>query len=149
MTDSVLQRNLARLLKEQDIQVHELERMAGLKKNNVYYILKGISKKPSAEIIQSIASTLGVSINDLLENPVAREEIYLTDKHTKLITDIIQKLEQQRIASGLKLKYSQLISLVGEVYNYALTSGVLEADEKFIRWTLQNYAIKHKLSKGS
>ena len=146
MTNNILQKNLARLLKEQGIHPFELERRAGLKKNNVYNIIKGLSKKPSAELIQSVANALGVSMKDLIDNPTPAQEAYMNAKHLNLIIDIIKKITPYIESLNLKLKYSQILTIISEVYNYSLTSNFMEADERFIKWTLQDYAMKQKHS---
>ena len=51
MSYTTLQKNLERIVKDRNYQITELERKAGLKKNNIYNIIKGISKKPSAELL--------------------------------------------------------------------------------------------------
>ncbi|WP_342169932.1 helix-turn-helix transcriptional regulator [Rickettsia endosymbiont of Seladonia tumulorum] len=97
MSDTVLQKNLYKFIKERNIQITELERKAELKKNSVYNIIKGISRKPSAEILQTIADTLGVSIKDLY-NPNIKVNDYLGQYYyilfQKILPEIIKTIKK-------------------------------------------------------
>ena len=78
MSYTTLQKNLEKIIKDRNYQITELERRAGLKKNNIYNILKGISKKPSAELLQAVADALGVTVKDLY-NPSVETRDYLNN----------------------------------------------------------------------
>lgn len=136
MSYATLQKNLEKIIKERNYQVTELERKAGLKKNNIYNILKGISKKPSAELLQAVADALGVTVKDLY-NPTAETRNYLNEDDFALIEKIIKNVIEEIRNLGLKVTEVDLVNVVLEVFNYSKPDSQKELDKKFINWILQ------------
>lgn len=59
--------NLNRILKERNINVHQLSRGAGVNHENLYKILKEKNKNPGVYTVKKIADYLEVKIDDLLK----------------------------------------------------------------------------------
>jgi len=135
MSYTTLQRNLEKIIKDRNYQITELERKSGLKKNNIYNILKGISKKPSAELLQTVADALGVTVKDLY-NPSVEIRGYLSNDDFELIEKILKNIIEE--VKNLKLKVTEvdLINIILEVFNYSKLEPKKELDKRFINWIL-------------
>ncbi|WP_279051804.1 helix-turn-helix domain-containing protein [Intestinibacter bartlettii] len=59
--------NLNRILKERNINVHQLSRGAGVNHENLYKILKEKNKNPGIYTVKKIADYLGVTVDELLK----------------------------------------------------------------------------------
>lgn len=136
MSYTTLQKNLEKIIKDRNYQITELERRAGLKKNNIYNILKGISKKPSAELLQAVADALGVTVKDLY-NPSAETTDYLNNDDFELMEKVLKNIIEE--VKNLKLKVTEvdLVNIILEVFNYSKPDPKKELDRKFINWILQ------------
>lgn len=58
--------NLNRILKERNLNVHQLARGAGVSHENTYKILSGKNKNPGVYTFKKIADYLGLTIDELL-----------------------------------------------------------------------------------
>ena len=135
MSDTVLQKNLYKFIKERNIQITELERKAELKKNSVYNIVKGISRKPSAEILQTIADTLGVSIKDLYSPNIKVNDYLGQDDYIlfqKILPEIIKTIKKLNLVVS-ETEFSQTLN---EVFNYYRPTPDESIDNKIIAWIL-------------
>lgn len=146
MSHIALKINLERLLKKYDYTTGDLERIAGLKKNNIYNILEGRSKKPSAEVLQSIANIFGITVNDLLHNQDVQPQSRLTTSNNFSLFVAITKLVAEEILSQeIKATCSEITTIITEVYKYTVESNLLEADQKFIRWLVKQKYPHYKI----
>ncbi|WP_342278549.1 helix-turn-helix transcriptional regulator [Candidatus Tisiphia endosymbiont of Myopa tessellatipennis] len=136
MSYTTLQKNLDKIIKDRNYQVTELERKAGLKKNNIYNILKGISKKPSAELLQTVADVLGVTVKDLY-NPFIETKNYLNNDDFELMEKILKTVIEE--IKNLKLEVTEvdLVNIMLEVFNYSKPEPKKELEKRFINWILQ------------
>lgn len=130
-------------MRAKKLSVSSLERAAGLSNHSVRNILRGKSKRPSAEVILAVADVLGCSINDLM----VKEEIfentgYSGDKQKILnanykpsdlmeesVRVVNEKLKRKRKTLTLK----QLLNCVEEVYIHAFQNGN-NVDEAYADW---------------
>lgn len=135
MLDTLLQKNLYKFIKERNIQITELERKAELKKNSVYNIIKGISRKPSAEILQTIADTLGVSIKDLY-NPIIKVNDYLGQDDYILFQKILPEIIKTIKKLNLVVSETEFSQTLNEVFNYYRHTPDESIDNKIIEWIL-------------
>ncbi|MGI4753285.1 MAG: helix-turn-helix domain-containing protein [Janthinobacterium lividum] len=135
MSHTVLQKNLYKFIKERNIQITELERKAVLKKNSVYNIIKGISRKPSAEILQTIADTLGVSIKDLY-NPNIKVNDYLGQDDYILFQKILPEIIKTIKKLNLVVSETEFSQTLNEVFNYYRPTPDESIDNKIIEWIL-------------
>lgn len=136
MSYAILQKNLENFIKDRNYQVTELERKAGLKKNNIYNILKGISKKPSAELLQAVAEALGVTIQDLY-NPSVKTRDYLDSNDLILMEKILKHTIGEIQNLNLQITEVDLVNIVLEIFHYSKPDPVKNLDKKFINWILQ------------
>ncbi|WP_341790512.1 helix-turn-helix transcriptional regulator [Rickettsia endosymbiont of Polydrusus tereticollis] len=135
MSDTVLQKNLYKFIKERNIQIKELEIKAGLKKNSAYNILKGISKKPSAEMLQTIADTLGVTIKDLYD-PTIKVNDFLNEKDYLLIEKILPEIIKTINKLNLVVSEVEFAHVFSEVFRYYRSMPEEDIDNKVIEWIL-------------
>lgn len=121
-----------------------LEREAGLKPHSVQNILRGKSKKPSAEILQAVSNVLGCTVKDLLENQEAFQEVELFEpkkeilktqykcsdllmETVKIVNDILKQKEHD-------LTIEQVLSCVEKIYLHSLKKAPPHVDQDFAEW---------------
>lgn len=130
-------------MRAKNFSVAALEKEAGLKNHAVRNILRGKSKRPSAEVLLVVADVLGCSINDLM----VKEEIfdntgYSGDKQgilnsdyrpSDLMEQIVKVVNGTVLQKRKKLSLRQFLDCVEEVYIHAFQkdSGV---DERYADW---------------
>lgn len=128
------------------LTVYGLEKKAGLNRSAVRNILQGFSKKPSADVLLSIASALECGVDDLLgpgNNNIStniktisknrnlhtwNEDLYL--QAVKIVAKAINEKE-------LQLKSEQVINLINETYKYSLDKGSEMIDADFAKWLVR------------
>ena len=59
--------NLSRILKERNLNVHQISKGAGVAHENVYKILKEKNKNPGVYTVKKIADYLGLTIDELIK----------------------------------------------------------------------------------
>nr|WP_288564099.1 helix-turn-helix transcriptional regulator [uncultured Romboutsia sp.] len=59
--------NLKQILKERNLNVHQLARGANVNHENIYKILKEKNKNPGVYTVKKIADYLGLTIDELLK----------------------------------------------------------------------------------
>ncbi len=141
MSNTALQKNLERIIKDQNCSLSELERKANMKKNGIYNILKGISKKPSAEALQAISKTLGVTIDDLYD-PSFEKRDFLDQSDLDLIEKIVHELNMEIKVQELQITEIDLTNLILEIFNYSKLDRQKEIDKRFIKWIIQQRTTK-------
>ena len=134
-------------MKAKNISIATLEREAGLKTHSVRNILRGKSKKPSAEILQAVADVLGCSVRDLLtghglfhgEEGEPSQKVLLDGPYThkQVFYDTVQVLNQKIEEKHLSLSIKQFLTCVEEIYLHALQSKELAVDQVFVDWFLE------------
>ncbi|WP_394237821.1 helix-turn-helix domain-containing protein [Niallia oryzisoli] len=87
----MMQNRIKQLRKLRGYSINELSNKAGISKSYLSYIERGIQKNPSLHIISKLASTLGTTVEDLLEeNPHPEIGVnHLDDEWIKLFTEAI------------------------------------------------------------
>ncbi len=135
----ILLKNIQSHINNKALSVSAVERLAGLKKNAVYNILKGISKKPSLETIQAISVALDCSINDLIEDRGADmnqasevlEDPNLFIESAKILTVILSD-QDKRIPLDVFCSMSQ------ELYLFSFKKKLEAPDRDFADWIVDN-----------
>lgn len=139
-----LARQILARLKAKNISVHTLEREAGVKPHAVVNIIRGASKKPSAELLQAVADVLGCTIRELLEN----KDIFKNEESAKTKTEILESSYEMPellkntlniINDKLKGKeknilIQQVLNCVEEIYIHSLQRTPPEIDKNFVDW---------------
>lgn len=136
MSYNTLQKNLEKLIKDNNYQIADLERKAGVRKNNIYNIIKGISKKPSAELLQAVADVFGVTIKDLFTIPTTSYPS-LTPEDLDLLIKVAERVILEIKAQRLNVSCVDVTLMINEVFNYSSESKLPTPDEKFIKWILK------------
>ncbi|HJD59289.1 MAG TPA: helix-turn-helix transcriptional regulator [Rickettsia endosymbiont of Omalisus fontisbellaquei] len=131
-----LKKNIENFLKENNYNILELEKKASVKRGNISNILEGKSKRPSAELLQSIANVFCVTVEDLLDNNSVLPALSVND--LELITKLTQAASTQIINLNLNLTYAELTSIIKKMYNYHKDAQKIEVDETFLKWFLKN-----------
>lgn len=131
-------------MKAKDFSLSELGKAAGLKLHAIQNILRGTSKKPSAEILQALADALGCSVKDLLN----REGIFQEDTPSEGIEDVshapyeypallmqtVQWVNERLIQDKRKLSVKQTLLCVEEIYLRSLQKDPTKIDQEFAEW---------------
>ncbi len=128
------------------LSIAELERRAGLKMNAIRNILKGKSKNPRVETLNSVAKVLGCSLEELIQNikhnnaKSPTQKNYFEIKEVENIglaldiTDNITKLLREKKYS---ISMDKLFFLINESYNYLLKGNPPKVDPIFIEWYIE------------
>lgn len=131
-------------LKAKNLSVNMLEKEAGLKARTVQNILRGKSKRPSAELLQAIADVLDCTIKDLLEDlehfqedtSSKTENEILAGKyeHPELLEKIVKIINDKIKERGNSLTNQQIFICIEQVYINSFQKEPAEIDPAFIDW---------------
>ncbi|WP_322776454.1 helix-turn-helix domain-containing protein, partial [Candidatus Megaera venefica] len=119
MSYELLKDNIESLISQKNYRVSKVEELAGIKHGNLSNILTGRSKKPSAEILLSIANVFGVTVEELFKNKAIQPSKYLTKEELNLFLNIITYLINQIESKKIPIYYKDFIFMVNEVYEYS------------------------------
>jgi transcriptional regulator with XRE-family HTH domain len=131
-------------MEAKNLTVYSLEKKAGLNRSAVRNILQGFSKKPSADVLMSIAEALDCTVNDLIDSrsdsSIVSNKIKTVIKtrnshpwNDKLYIEAI-KIVSKCINDKDTIKSEQVISLINETYKYSLDKGADSIDQDFTKW---------------
>jgi len=130
-------------MRAKNLSVASLEREAGLKSHSVRNILRGRSKRPSAEVLLAVADVLGCTINELMVKEDIFENIgYSGDKQeilnapyvpSNLMKTAVQVVNDKVKRKRKTLTLKQFLSCAEEVYIHALQRGG-KVDEAYADW---------------
>lgn len=136
MSYKQLQQNLQKLLDSNEYEIGELENKARLKKNSVYNILKGLSKKPSGEALQAIADVFDISVKDLLTT-LPNNNFSLSKEDYQLISKVTQELANELTTQNKEVGLTEFFKVLKEIFNYSKESSASEPDIKFTKWVIK------------
>jgi transcriptional regulator with XRE-family HTH domain len=137
MSYELLKDNIETLIEKNDYRVSKVEELARLKHGNISNILSGRSKKPSAEILLSIAKVFGVTVEDLFRNKEISPTTHLSSNEISLFLDIVIYLSNKIESLNIKIYYQDLISMINEIFEYSIGNKDYELDKKFIDWYIK------------
>ena len=137
-----ISQQIATRMKAKNLSIATLEREAGLKTHAVRNILRGKSKRPSAELLQAVADVLGCSVRDILttqENFLQgeNEEAHVLNApytHREIFYETVQVLNQKIEEKNLILSVKQFLTCVEAVYLHALQREAPSVDSAFANW---------------
>jgi transcriptional regulator with XRE-family HTH domain len=133
---------------EKSLSVGSLEKVSGLKKNAIWNILKGRTKKPNKEVLKAIATTLGCTVADLLgdeiDNNILNNKIEPKHKDTyiwkgSLYLGTVSTISQLVDTTNIKFDSNQIIQLIHECYRYSLKKGSDTVDKDFCLWLFEKH----------
>jgi transcriptional regulator with XRE-family HTH domain len=144
---TTLAKQLALRLKAQNLTPAALEKEAGLTPHAALNIVRGKSKRPSAQNLQAIANVLGCTIPDLLENHDMFQEdeeaiptdelLTMTYKKPELFQEVLTAVNNKITHDKLSFTTQQVFNCVQEVYLHALQKKLDAADTVFLDWFLK------------
>ena len=134
-----LQIKISELMAQKKINAVDIEKETGLNRNTVYSIVAGNSKNPSAHNLQLIASSLGVTLESILIDEESTPVTDLSNEQMKAFASAAHTAIDTIISRKLNFPLPKLISIIKEVYQYALKSDPPCVDEKFADWLLDKY----------
>jgi transcriptional regulator with XRE-family HTH domain len=132
-------------MESKQLTVHALERKAGLNRSAVRNILQGFSKKPSANVLMTIAEALDCTIEDLVgqgnDELSGRIKTVVKTRNThawndKLYIDAVKAVTKFAGEKDSQLKSDRIISLINETYKYSLDKGSDTLDQDFTKWLI-------------
>lgn len=134
-----LQKQLQTRLEAKNLSINALEKQAGLRRSAVRNIILGFSKKPSAEVLSSIASILECSVDDLIGRSASTPNKFTPTTGThpwneKLFIDAIKATSKALHDKQLDLKLEQVLAMATETYKYSLGKKSEHIDKDFINW---------------
>lgn len=140
--ESFLQRRIKNYLEATGLSVSALERKAGLKINVARNILRGQSKKPTAETLQAIANVMECTIQDLLG---VKKESFQSEmkpafdgsallEYPEILNDSLQCVLNIINDNHYKLTVRQTLHIVEEVYAYSIKKDPPHIDTDFVEW---------------
>lgn len=131
-------------MRAKNLSLTTLEKEAGLRPHAVQNILRGKSKKPSAEILQAVADVLGCNVRDILypQDPYPEEELSSSKKeflnhpyaHPELFVETVKFVNHALKTKENPLTNEQFIKCVEEIYIQSLQKDPTMVDEEFGEW---------------
>lgn len=147
MTTQIAKQLSARI-KAKSLSVGELEKVAGLKTHAVRNIVRGKSKRPSAEILQAVSDILGCTVKDLLtgdgifevqETPHQSRDDLLKEEfdHPKLLLETVNFVLQAFDQKQNTVSVRQALNCVEEIYLHSLEKKENQVDKAFGEWFIE------------
>ncbi len=129
-------------MRAKNLSVSTLEKEAGLKPHAVQNILRGKSKRPSADILQAVADVLGCTVKDLMHRQETYEEASQSKKellshkykHPELFLEIVKFANNALEEKDNELTIEQFINCIEEIYLQSLQKDPSKIDEEFAEW---------------
>lgn len=139
---SFLQKRIRNYLDSTGLSISALERKAGLRINVARNILRGQSKRPTAETLHAIATAMECTVQDLLgvQKEVLPSQIKrpaesgLFLEAPEVLNEALQCILQVIQNNGYKLTVKQTLLLLEEVYAYTLKKNPPKVDSDFVEW---------------
>lgn len=148
---NTLQHQLYSRMEAKKLTPKQLERQAGLKMSAVRNILRGQSKKPSAEALISIAQVLECSVEHLYGKQEIKgtgtfqntktypETIKDMNLFTKTMKEIAKLLEEKlgEVSFHDNAKFDVLSSVIWDTYIYSTRNSAPEVETRFAEWLIE------------
>lgn len=134
-----IQVKISELMTRKKINAIDIEKETGLNRNTVYSIIAGNSKNPSAYNLLLIAKSLGVTLESILIDGEEIEITSLSNQQMIAFAEATSTTVNVIIARELNLPLTKLITIIKEVYQYALKADPPSVDSRFVDWLLDKY----------
>jgi transcriptional regulator with XRE-family HTH domain len=143
---SYLQEQIKERMGAKNLTIYALEKKAGLNRSAVRNILQGFSKKPSADILKSIATVLECTLDDLVGSNEVSSEVLKSTSRTPtnirethmwketLFFDAVKTISHLIAEKSLVLKLDQVTGLINEAYKYSISKNSDHVDQDFCKW---------------
>lgn len=139
---TALQKNLLSQLKEKNMSINALEKISGLKQSAIQNIIRGRSKKPSADLLMAIAQALDCSVEDLLKSDHLHSPASSSIKKQwapELYRDALKKVQSILDSKKIVSDKDHVLKTVEEVYLYSLEGNLPHADQRFAEWIVSRH----------
>lgn len=138
---TALQKTIKSYIDSNGLSVAGMEREAGLRINVIRNILRGQSKRPTAETLQALAKLMGCSIQDLLfENDERVNSEQGADdtviENPGVLKDILDLTFEVCHDKQVHLTTKQISSILENAYLYSMKKTPPGIDRVFIEWYL-------------
>jgi transcriptional regulator with XRE-family HTH domain len=131
-------------MRAKNLSLTTLEEEAGLRPHAVQNILRGKSKKPSAELLQAVADVLGCNVKDLLrpqelydeEELASSKKAFLNHpyEHLDLFVATVKFVNAALQEKDHSLTIEQFMKCLEEIYIHSLQVNPKKVDEEFAEW---------------
>ena len=146
--ETFLQRRIKNYLNATGLSVSALERKAGLKINVARNILRGQSKKPTAETLQAIANVMECTVQDLLGVKKENFSSELTPpddgssllEHPEILKEAMEHTLKVIRDKKYKVTVKQVFTIVQEIYSYSLRKSPPLVEADFVEWLTERMA---------
>ena len=130
MSSLPLKNNLQKLLKQKEWSIAKLERTAQIKEHSVHNIFRGISKNPSIDLVQAVAKTLDISIEELISD---KELLFVSDydSYAEICRLVIKEIKNTTTEA---ISQRKIFSIIEEVFLYTVNMKNNQIDPTFIKW---------------
>jgi transcriptional regulator with XRE-family HTH domain len=140
-----LQKQIKARIEAKNLSINALEKKAGLKRSAARNIIQGLSKKPSAEVLKSLAQVLECTVDDLLgenrSNMPNSHKITAPSGQTpfneKLFSESVKIVTKLFQAKGQEFTLEQVMYYAAETYKYSLTKESDKVDKDFAKWLVE------------
>jgi transcriptional regulator with XRE-family HTH domain len=141
---TALAKQISVRMKAKKLSVFALEKEAGLKTHAVRNILRGGSKRPSADILQAVSDVLGCTVKDLLTNQeIFQEEdlsesnderLNMTYTYPALYMETVQFVNEALKQKGKTATVKQALTCFEEIYFTSAQKDPSKVDKDFGEW---------------
>ncbi len=140
---SMIKEKLIKKINESNINVHSLEKKAGLKTGYIRNILLGRSENPRVFTLLAACEALNCSLNDILGIPSSNK------KETSIFNGVIwkfslyekvlKKVNMWIEANNIKITLEKTQSYINEIYLYSMNNNDGKLDSTFAEWLLEKH----------
>lgn len=147
-----LQTQIKTRVKDKELTIAELERMAGLKAGAILNIMNGRSNNPGIEFVATIAKTLNCSVDELINSTISADGNQEDTDHDEashdskqvawdvdLYQDCTNKVLEHLKNKNITPDHEKVSSLIREVYLFAMEGNETKADPRFTKWLVDSY----------
>lgn len=145
--DTLIARQIAIRMKAKNLSIPHIEKEANLTTHAVRNILRGKSKRPSGELLQAIADTLGCTVRDLLTDEqgifgeicTAESQDDLLDSpcKQKLMAETFKTVQNKITEKKKNPTARQVLSSIQEIYLHSLEKDPEKVDQAFADWFIE------------
>jgi transcriptional regulator with XRE-family HTH domain len=133
------------MIEENHLSIGNLEKKSGLKKNAIRNIIEGRSKNPNIDTLTSIASTMGCSIDSLINatdnRNILQDQYDANSPHLwdyQLFEQTTYTVKNLLDEKKSNMHFENILELIKEIYLFSLEkeneNGNKDVDVRFAKW---------------
>ena len=131
-----LKKNLAKILEKQNTSYNKLEKKSGLSRNYISNMLRNHSRSPSVDSVAKIATTLGVSLDELMGLPTYNSPENTKITNISLFLEIMDFVQQAISEKHKEIGSSSVFNAILSIYSYSNPKNKI--DMEFADWYVKN-----------